>query len=102
MKRAFEAEKTEEISKSYGFPIRSPICKLRNEVSENSVAGRFDEAPVTLCSWAAVRESKIEKVEVFPPNEVSVKDFLTVRAILFIRRGLGRNVIGKFTTRREE
>ena len=73
---------------------RSPICKPRDEASENSVASRFDKTPMTLGSWSAVRESKIEKVEVFPPSEVSVKEFLTVRAILFIRRGLGRDVIG--------
>ena len=101
MERACEAEETEEISKSYGLPIRSPICKPRDEASENSVASGFDEAPMTLGSWSAVRGSKIEKVEIFPPSEISVKELLIVRAILFIRRGLGRDGIGKFTARRE-
>ena len=101
MERACEAEETEEISKSYGFAIRSPICKPRDEASQNSVARRFDKAPMTLGSWSTVRESKTEKVKVFPPSKVSVKEVLIVRAILFIRRGLGRDGIGKFTARRE-
>ena len=68
---------------------------------ENGVAGRFDETPVPLGSWAAVRESKVEKVKVFPPIKVRVVDVVVVRRFMFSRRGNGRNITSDIERRRQ-
>jgi len=70
-------------------------------MNKDSIAKGLNEPPVPFRLWTTMGRTDIERVKQLSPITVSIEDFVIVCRVIFMRRGNGRTVTGKFRIRRE-